>query len=316
MLRALPDGDASVGPTPATRWVDLLNPDAEEIALVRDLYGIVVPNEAALQEIEATSRLRADGETLYMSAPFIEGVTTDRWNIAPTGFILTPQICVTVRFADMPAFDSVAEELADKPDLASTEIFVRLLEEVVDRAADHLEMAAAAVTEASHAIFTTPPKRRSLSRNTALLRDMMRSIGRASDRASRVRYMFLNIGRMASFVIDRCDPKLDEPIRARLEAVRHDIASLDEFEASLSGRIQLLQDSAAGFISIEQNEVVKVLTVVSVVGVPPVLVVGIYGTNFKVMPELQWPHGYPFALGLCVLSAVVPLLWFRWRDWI
>lgn len=316
MLRALPDGDASVGPTPATRWVDLLNPDAAEIALVRDLYGIVVPSEAALQEIEATSRLRADGETLYMSAPFIEGAATDRWNVAPTGFILTPQICVTVRFADMPAFDFVAEELADKPDLASTEIFVRLLEEVVDRAADHLEMAAAAVTEASHAIFTTPPKRRSLSRNTALLRDMMRSIGRASDRASRVRYMFLNIGRMASFVIDRCDPKLDEPIRARLEAVRHDIASLDEFEASLSGRIQLLQDSAAGFISIEQNEVVKVLTVVSVVGVPPVLVVGIYGMNFKVMPELQWPHGYPFALGLCVLSAVVPLLWFRWRDWI
>jgi magnesium transporter len=128
--------------------------------------------------------------------------------------------------------------------------------------------------------------------------------------------MFLNIGRMASFVIDRCDPKLDEPIRARLEAVRHDIASLDEFEASLSGRIQLLQDSAAGFISIEQNEVVKVLTVVSVVGVPPVLVVGIYGMNFRFMPELQWHYGYPFALVLCVLSAVVPLLWFRWRDWI
>jgi magnesium transporter len=318
MLRVFPraDGAVEAEPTDTTCWIDLVAPSPEEIALVHERYGIVVPTEAALQEIEATSRLRADGDTLYMSAPFIEGVTTDRWQVAPTGFILTPDICITIRFVALPAFDQVADELAAKSDLVSAEVLVRLLEEVVDRAADHLERAAEAVSDASHAIFVDPPKRRSLSRNTALLRDTMRSIGRASDRASRVRYMFLNIGRMASFVIDRCDPKLDEPIRARLEAVRHDIASLDEFEASLSGRIQLLQDSAAGFISIEQNEVVKVLTVVSVVGVPPVLVVGIYGMNFRFMPELQWHYGYPLALVLCVLSAVVPLLWFRWRDWI
>jgi magnesium transporter len=98
--------------------------------------------------------------------------------------------------------------------------------------------------------------------------------------------------------------------------VGHDIASLDEFEVSLSGRIQLIQDAATGLISIEQNDVVKLLTVASVVGIPPVLIVGIYGMNFKNMPELGWSWGYPYALGLCVLSAVVPYLWFKWRDWI
>ncbi|MDB5725936.1 MAG: magnesium transporter, partial [Novosphingobium sp.] len=82
-------------------------------------------------------------------------------------------------------------------------------------------------------------------------------------------------------------------------------------ETSLSGRVQLLQDAATGFISIAQNDVVKVLTVVSVVGVPPVLVVGIYGMNFKYMPELSWRLGYPYALALCVASIIVPLAWFK-----
>jgi magnesium transporter len=148
------------------------------------------------------------------------------------------------------------------------------------------------------------------------LRDAMKKIGQVSDRTSRVRYTFLSIGRMAAFAIDRCRPKMEAGIRERLEAVRQDIASLDEFELSLSGRVQLLQDAATGFISIEQNEVVKVLTVVSVVGVPPVLVVGIYGMNFKYMPELSWTLGYPFALVLCLASIVLPLLWFKWRDWL
>jgi magnesium transporter len=149
-----------------------------------------------------------------------------------------------------------------------------------------------------------------------MLRKAMRKIGQVCDRTSRVRYTFLSIGRIAAFVIDRCQPQIETEIRERLEAVRHDIASLDEFEASLSARVQLLQDAATGFISIEQNDVVKLLTVVSVVGVPPVLIVGVYGMNFRHMPELSWQYGYPYALALCAISVIVPLLWFRWRDWI
>jgi magnesium transporter len=195
------------------------------------------------------------------------------------------------------------------------EVLTRLLEELVDRAADHLEHASTIVNDASQSVFFDETKRRQLSKNTATLRDAMRRIGQVSDRTSRVRYTFLSIGRIATFVIDR-QPKIEVDIRERLEAVRRDIVSLDEFEASLSARVQLLQDAATGFISIEQNDVVKVLTVVSVVGVPPVLVVGVYGMNFKHMPELGWQYGYPYALALCVISVIVPLLWFRWRDWI
>ena len=301
---------------PACRWLDLTNPSADEIARVERQFGVTLPDLDALTRIDASSRLRAEGDVLYMSAPLLSGTDTDRWATAPVGFILTPAVCITVRFAELAAFDAVAARVGAAPDTLPAEVLTLLLEEIVDRSADHLERGADTVNDTSQAVFFASPKRRQLSKDMAALRDAMRMIGQVSDRIARVRYTFLSIGRLAGFVIDRCTPTVEPRLRQRLDAVRHDIASLDEFEASLSGRIQLLQDAAVGFIGIEQNDVVKVLTVVSIVGVPPVFIVGVYGMNFKNMPELSRHYGYPYALALCVISVVIPLLWFRWRDWI
>lgn len=297
-------------------WIDLVDPTEAQVEQVRQHYGIEVPSLEELEEIEASSRLRTANGNLYMSAPLISGTTTQRWRAAPVGFILAAQVLVTVRFVELSAFDTVHQDIRAGTDVSPAEVFTRLLEELVDRAADELELASEAVSNASQLVFFEQPERRQLSRDTALLRNAMLKIGQASDRSSRVRYTFLSVGRMASFVIDRCEARLSDNIRERLNAVRHDIASLDEFETSLAGRVQLLQDAATGFISIEQNDVVKVLTVASVAGIPPVLVVGIYGMNFRNMPELGWQYGYPFALALCVLTTVLPLVWFKWRGWI
>lgn len=316
MLKTFPPQPGSDGLPPKCRWIDLIDPSNSEIATVRERFGIEVPTLEDLTRINASSRLRACGDTLLMSAPLISGTDTNRWQIAPVGFILAPTVCITVRFVTLGAFDVVAEGIADDPDIAPAEIFIRLLEEIVDRAADHLERASGVVNDTSQSIFFDEPKRRQLSKNTARFREAMRTIGQVSDHVSRVRYAFLSIGRMATFVMDRCTPKIEGDLRDRLDGIRDDIKSLDEYEVSLSERIQLLQDAATGFISIEQNDVVKVLTVVSVAGVPPVLVVGIYGMNFRYMPELGWHWGYPFALVLCLVSVIVPLLWFKWRDWI
>jgi magnesium transporter len=297
-------------------WIDLVSPSEEEVQQVEHQYGIKVPDLTALKEIETTSRLRTDGSTLYMSAPMIAGAGPQRWSTTPTGFILLPDALITIRYDELAIFDAVAAELEHTDVRAPGIVFARLLEETVDRAADHLEHAAEIVGSVSQTIFSDEVGKRGLSQETKALRQTILKIGRASDRSARVRYMFLSVGRMVSFVIDRCMPKLSSDLIDRLQAIRHDISSLDEFEASLSGRIQLLQDAATGLISIEQNDVVKVLTVASVVGVPPVLVVGIYGMNFKYMPELGWHFGYPLALLLCLLSAIVPYVWFKWRGWI
>jgi len=98
--------------------------------------------------------------------------------------------------------------------------------------------------------------------------------------------------------------------------VAKDIASLNDYEDHLSNKVQFLLDAILGFITIAQNDLFKILTIVSVVGIPPTLVAGIYGMNFKYMPELNWVEGYPFALAAIVLSAVLPLLWFKWRGWL
>jgi magnesium transporter len=300
-------------------WADLCEPDEAEIAEVERRFGVKVPDRADLSEIELSSRLRTREGHLVMSAPLIArqgevGV------LSPTGFILTRDALVTVRFCQMAAFDQVHEQIgkSDHP-VGGQEVLVHLLEDIIDRSADRLERVAEELASASHAIFREPqkdaPKKR-LGRETRRLRALMVSVGQASEQMVKVRHAFLAIGRIANFVLDRCEPRFPDGLRDRLEAVKHDIESLDEFETSLTGRVQLLIDAATAFISIEQNDVVKVLTVVSVAGVPPVLVAGVYGMNFHDMPELSWPWGYPFAWALMIVSTILPVLWFKWRDWL
>jgi magnesium transporter len=101
----------------------------------------------------------------------------------------------------------------------------------------------------------------------------------------------------------------------RLQIVISDITSLVQYGEGLVSRIQLLQDAVTGIISIDQNDVIKVLTIASIVGIPPVLIVGIYGMNFKHMPELDWSWGYAYALGLVIASMALTLLWFKLKDW-
>jgi magnesium transporter len=103
--------------------------------------------------------------------------------------------------------------------------------------------------------------------------------------------------------------------RKRLEAVSKDVASLSDYETRLSDKIQLLLDAVLGFINIQQNEMFKVLTIVSVVGVPPTILVGVWGMNFKNMPELSWTFGYPLSLLAIIAGGVLPLIWFKRRGW-
>jgi magnesium transporter len=178
-----------------------------------------------------------------------------------------------------------------------------------------LESSGDTLNTASRTIFSDKPRGAKGVRDTDMLRDLMKRIGRASEHMSIVRYTLVCLVRMSHYVEDRAHDWIAPPCIERLQAVRADIASLEQYEENLLSRIQLLQDAATAFISIEQNEVVKVLTIASVVGIPPVLIVGIYGMNFKDMPELSWTYGYPYAIALIVVSMIVPLVWFKIKDW-
>ncbi len=308
-----PDGSTLAG----AAWVDLFEPTEAEQSRVAEAFSLRVPAQAELAEIETTSRLQIDKDTFYLTAPLIYAADSEPWLLAPTGFVLSKKVLLTVRFAKSVPFDAVAKELSGEERFEPPLAFVCLLEELVDRMADLLETSSHDLDEASHMIFS-PNRRleRRLSRETVLLRRLMIRTGRTSERMTRIHYALVCLDRMAKFTVERGRDWIAPDLLNRLHGISSDAGSLIQYADALVNRVQLLQDAATGIINIDQNEVMKVLTVASVVGIPPVLIVGIYGMNFKHMPELDWTWGYPFALALVVITALLPLIWFRLKDWI
>ena len=297
-------------------WIDLLDPTNEEKAFVESRANIQIPSIESLSEIESSSRLTVDHETVYLSVPVVsQGDTVDAY-LSPAGLILTQSVLITVRFAPLSTFDTISERLRRDATLqSSTGIFLMLLEAMVDRGADVLETLGAELTKVSRSVFRGDPSRpRHFARSNALRRALT-TVGVTGDRLALTRDALLGIGRVAPFVLSLKKNWIIPEFEARLEAVVKDVASLNDYEAHLSNKVQFLLDAILGLITMQQNDLFKVLTIVSVVGIPPTLVAGIYGMNFKYMPELNWIAGYPFGLAMIALSAVIPLVWFKWRGW-
>jgi len=322
MLAQIPDG----GTAPADAvWIDLLNPTPSEKAAVEAALGMSLPTREDIEEIESSSRVYLEDGAFHLSTHILTGSNCVKDEPTSIGFILTPRQLVTQRFMPARGFDALAKSYARAPQPSAADAFLRVLEMIIDETADALEHASAELEALSHVAFESErPSRvrhRDMSRD---LRATLRKLGRMSDGISHLRDTLLGIGRIAAFVHENklkasedarggAAPPADAP--ARLGAIRGDITSLNDYQAHLASKVQFLLDATLGFISIQQNDIVKTLTVVSVVGVPPVLIAGIYGMNFRVMPELTWHLGYPFALALIVVSALVPLAWLKWRGW-
>ena len=299
---------------PDVVWIDLLQPSAEEIAFVERATGLKLPSFEDLSEIESSSRLRSVEGTLYLSAPLVYRTAADDPQATPVGFILTPERFITVRFETPTAFATAAQRAYS----TAHEAFACLMETIVDRIADILERIAGELDNVSHRLFRSGPvetgSNRRPARADADLRVILRRIGRSGDLASKIRDSLLGIGRIVPYVENNA-AWLPTEAKSRLDTLRQDIYSLGQYDEHLTNKLQLLLDATLGMINIDQNNIIKVLTIVSVVGVPPTLVASMYGMNFRHMPELDWAWGYPYGLALIALSAVAPLLWFKWRGW-
>ena len=314
MLRQVPADGAKLADAV---WIDLLDATPEERAAVEAATKRRLPTEAEIEEIESSSRVYTEDGALYLSTPILTG--SDCVSDVPTtiGFVVTPERLITLRFAPFAAFDALVKNAEQRPRPAIYDLFLRTLEMIVDYTADALEHGSAKLEAISRAAFRGEHAPGARPQKTGdELRGGLRSLGRISDGISHLRDTLLGLGRIAAFVQEAGGKQAqDQDIAMRLRAIRVDITSLTDYQGHLTSKLQLLLDATLGFISIQQNDIVKMLTVVSVVGVPPVLIAGIYGMNFKVMPELNWHLGYPFALALIVVSALVPLAWLKWRGW-
>ena len=314
MLTAVPPSAATLS---TALWIDLLDPTDDERQRVEQATKLRMPTKAAIEEIETSSRVFSEGAALYLSTPVLPGADAVPGAVTTVGFVLSATQLVTLRFGRVAAFDVVAAGMANADAPRAGDAFMTILEAIVEQTADMLELASAELDRVSHAAFHAEPAgpRHGLAKTSAILRGALRHIGRMGDGVSHIRDTLLGIGRIASYVQEGEQAIRGTVDLTRLSAIRIDIGSLNEYLGQLSNKIQFLLDATLGFINIEQNDIVKTLTIASVVGVPPVLIAGIYGMNFKVMPELGWRLGYPYALALIVVSALLPIAWFKWRDW-
>ena len=304
-------------PGEAPVWLDLVQGSEAERSMVERLTGLRVPSKEDLSEIESSSRLSVEHGTLYLSAPMhsldIDGVP----QTAPLGFVLSDKHLLTVRYTDAPVFDSFAQRFAAHGSApCSVAAFLGLLEAIVDRLADVLEHMSADLDAISRRVFK-PEEKGALPAKTDLqLRATLRTVGRVGERLSNLRDSLLGVQRIVSYAAETASAWIPPDQKPRLTTLRQDALSLADYDMQLSNKVQFLLDATLGFINIEQNNGIKILTVVSVVGVPPTLVASIYGMNFKWIPELQWEYGYFYGLAVIVASAIIPLLWFKKRGWI
>ena len=319
MLTALASQDGTLRritePLKDARWIDLHDPTPDEASRVARETGLAIPTEAEINEIESSSRLATRDGALYLSMPVVSRPDSDPRSVS-VGFVLSPEHLITIRFAQSRLFDRFMEQQM-KTDGDGAQILVALLEAIVDRQADMLEQVKMELETVSHRIFCEEMAAASgRKREDAMLRTTLVALGRVGDLVSHVRESQVSAGRIVPYVETAAADWLPKELRPRLHTLQLDIASLNDFDTHLNDKLQFLLDATLGFVNIAQNNVMKVLTVVSVAGVPPVLIAGIYGMNFKLMPELEWMWGSPYSLALMALSTIIPLAIFRWRGWL
>jgi magnesium transporter len=304
---AIPDGAV---------WFDLVSPTLAEDKLLERTLGIAVPTREEMQEIEVSSRLYVENGARYMTATLMCQSDTPTPKTTPVTFILVEHKLVTVRYDEPRPFTLITNKLARScPQSVSGEnIMMDLLDAVIDRAADILERAAADIDRVSHDIFE--PEGRRVDR-TKTYRYILRTIGRKGDLTSKVRESLVSIGRLVLFLANEADGlKWPKEMRSQLKTMQRDVQSLSDHASYLGNKVTFLLDAMLGVMSVEQNNIIKIFSIAAVVLLPPTLVATIYGMNFKNMPEISWEYGYPMALILMIVAALLPYYWFKWKKWL
>lgn len=304
--------DAQIPPDAV--WIDLVSPSGPEDKLVESLTGIDIPTREDMQEIEPSSRLYIEGGARYMTAAVLCGVEYEQSTLTTVSFILTGNRLVTVRYGDPRPFSSVAGRLARTcaPTVTGEMLLGELLDAIIDRAADVLEQVGADVERTSKRIFE-----RSTENANSRYRAILSHIGRKEGIVSSARESLASLTRLVSFLgADGEGIALSKEMRANAKVMGRDLSSLSDYANFIGNKLQFLLDATIGMVSLEQNNIIKIFAVLSVVLMPPTLIASIYGMNFQHMPELATEYGYPLALVGMVISGILPYVFFKIKGWL
>jgi magnesium transporter len=299
-------------------WIDLEAPTAAEEDAVEAALGIDIPTREDMQEIEVSSRIYRENGVLFLTAQVVATDAKGEIEIGPATFVVLPDRLVSVHYHHPGSFDYFVDWASrhDTPIRCGVDALLGLMESMVDRLADILEGEARKHDALSRMLFS--PER--MKGSAEDLSDVLRRIGLAEDVNAKVNESLGTLVRLVGYLaVDKDNHSamgMSQATRTQTKTLLQDIRSLREAAAAQADKVRFLLDATLGVINIRQSDVIKIFSVVAFVFLPPTLIASIYGMNFEHMPELAWTWGYPMALGLMVLSALVPWLIFRWKKWL
>lgn len=316
------DGKPAAAPDPVLLaravWVDLNDPTEDEELFVERQLGVDIPTRQRIFGLEMANRIFEEGDAIHAPAALLVGSAGESPLLTTVYFILRQGTLITVRHGPVKAFDAFVAE-ACRPNASRVEdgcdVYLGLVGLIVDRLAEVLGQTGASLDAMTEHVFEAENRFRGARMKD--FRHVLRQLGARGDMLSKAQESLLSLSRINAYLasVAAADPRRRAQ-EGHFLSLTGDMRALTDHVNYLSGRIALLLDATTGLINLEQNGISKILSVVSVVFLPPTLVASIYGMNFHRMPELAWPWGYPFALGVMVLSAVLPYLLFKRKGWL
>ncbi len=297
----------SFSDTERTLWVDLQNPTPAEIKSVEEKFDVDFLSQQEQLEIESSSRYIEEDDYLIANSNFLIPDAEQRYRTVPVSFILKDDTLFTFRNADLKSFADMVKRIKSRRAVFSdgAQILIFIFESRIDYDADLVEMVSGEIKAIN----------RMLDLDAKLDREMLLNINDYQELTMSIRENVVDKQRVISAMI-RSDGWFNDAEQQRLRTLIKDINSLIDHTNFIFERLEFLQNTYLGLIDLEQNRVVKIFTVVSLVFMPPTLIASIYGMNFARMPELNWPYGYAFAVALMVLSSAVTLWLFRRKNWL
>jgi magnesium transporter len=298
-------------------WVDLEAPTLEERRWVKQHFGLSIPEDAMDEDIEESARFfEEDNGELHIRSDFLIDDDDDPRAIR-VAFILNENnaelrsqgVLFSIHDEDVPVFRLLRMRARRMPGLIENakDVLLMLFDADAEYCADTLEDIYDDLEEVSRQVLAG-----NVTDNKA--GEVLSAIARHEDMSGRIRRNVMDTRRAVSFMMRSRMLSAAQFEDAR--QILRDLDSLDSHTAFLFDKINFLMDATVGFININQNKIIKIFSVASVALLPPTLIASLYGMNFQYMPELGQKWGYPFALVLMVLSAAVPMLYFRKRGWL
>lgn len=296
-------------------WIDLINPGEDEDKIIEEALGIEVPTRLEMREIEASNRFYTENSAYYMTSIILHHNDQEVPLTSVVTFILSERHLVTVRYANPKAFPVYTARAAkgDADCMTGAGVMIGLLEMLIEREADLIERVQDEVERMAPLVFGQSGQ----TSHNRRLDILLKTVGKEGDVIARAQESAMSLHRLSLYFANAARERKDDPrVLGRIEAANHDILSLMESMRFLSTRTSFLLDATLGMISTEQNQIIKLFSVMAVMLMPPTLVASIYGMNFHHMPELDQPWGYPMALVLMFASGLLPYLYFRKKGWL